>query len=155
MAAAPATDRTVLLCRAGSMLCALPIRQVIEVMRPLPLEELPGAPDFVAGVSIVRGAPLPVVTIARLFQERHEPPGRLVVARAGHRRLGLAIDEVVGIRSIAAATLDALPPLLSAASKAAVAELASLDGELLVLLEAANVVSEEVFGSLDRVLATA
>jgi hypothetical protein len=41
------TRQSWLLCRAASTLCALPVEQVLEVMRVLPLEPFAAAPRYV------------------------------------------------------------------------------------------------------------
>jgi purine-binding chemotaxis protein CheW len=130
------------------MQCALPVRHVAETMRPLPLEALPGAPDFVVGVSIVRGAPVPIVSVARLLDEPGGHAGRFVIVKTGARRVGLAVDEVVGFRTLTRDAFTQLPPLLAIASATAVAQIAVLDGELLAVLGAAGIVSEAVFDAV-------
>ncbi len=117
-------------------------------MRPLPITALPGAPTVVAGVSVVRGAPLPVVVAGRLFENVEQPPGRLVVVRAGARRIGLAFDSVLGVRSAPSKMLSALPPLLDRGSPA-VADIATLDEALMLVLDAARIVPEDVFVMLE------
>ena len=57
-----------LLCRAGRLL-ALPLENVVEVMRLLPVEPLPGMPSFIDGLCIIRGTPVPIVNAASLFGE--------------------------------------------------------------------------------------
>ncbi len=79
----------VLLCRVRSWFCALPVVHVEETMRPLPIGPLAGAPDFVAGLSIIRGRPTPVVDTGALLGARDAAtPRRLVVLRLGERRVG-------------------------------------------------------------------
>ncbi len=131
-----------LLCRAGSRLCALPLGLVVETMRPLPIDALPGAPDFVAGLSIIRGAPVPVVDTARLFGETTAQHRRLVACAVGGRRIALAVEEVAGVAAFAEAETAALPPLLGAADGAAIERLRVLDGEVLLLLDAARLAAE-------------
>ena len=134
-----------LLCRAGNVLCALPIDSVVETMRPMPLDALPGAPHFVAGVSVVRGSPMPVVFVGRLFAREEKHPRRLVTVRSGERHVGLAFDDVVGVRALDPDMMRRLPPLLRDAGQEAIAELGTLDGDLLVTLEAARAVRPEIF----------
>jgi purine-binding chemotaxis protein CheW len=143
-----------LLCRAGTVLCALPIDHVIETMRPLPLDQLPGTPHFIAGMAIVRGAPLPVVVVSRLFGDLETIPERLVIVRAGPRRVGLAVDSVVGVRVLSGDVVERLPPLLRDASHNAVADIGSLDGELMVVLQAARVVPADIFAIVEAEVAT-
>src|SRR5437870_3725437 len=109
-----------LLCRLQSYLGALPIEHVIETMRPLAVEPLAGAPPFVRGVAIVRGAPVPVVDVSLLVAGSSVPAGRFVSIRTGRRRAVLAVQGVVGVRQIALPSLRELPPLLGDSSTAVV-----------------------------------
>jgi purine-binding chemotaxis protein CheW len=138
-----------LICRAGGLRCALPVEHVIETMRPLPLEALPDAPEFVAGISIVRGVPVPVVPMRRLMDEPEEPPQRLVVVRTGGRQVALAFDEVSGFHRAQRGELQDLPPLLAFASARAVGQIMTLDGALLVVLETIGLVPDGVYAALD------
>lgn len=127
-----------LLCRAGSRLCALPLETVIEVMRPLPVEPLAGSPPFVLGLCIHRGAPAPVVDAGLLFGEATVRADRLVAIRAGSRTIGLVFSAVVGLRSIGADLAAKLPPLLREAAGEVVTTIATLDAELLHVLDTAR-----------------
>ena len=124
-----------LVCRAAGRLCALPLAHVIETMRPLPLRRLSAAPQFVAGVSVIRGVPTPVLDTGTLLDESTSAPGRLVSVRTGERTVALAFDAVLGIRSILNDSLHRLPPLLDPAGSEVVAAIGALDEELLVVLE--------------------
>jgi purine-binding chemotaxis protein CheW len=131
---APATD--VLLVRIGARLAALPLRDVLEVMRPLPLQRVEGAPPFVSGLAVVRGAPTPVVDLRVLLGAPADvPAARWVSARLEERRVALAVDEVAGTRALQVDALGRLPTLLEGGSDA-VASLGVLDRQLLVLLKA-------------------
>jgi purine-binding chemotaxis protein CheW len=145
-----ANTQNSLICRVGPVLCALPIVHVVETMRPLAVDGLPGMPSYVAGVTIVRGGPVPVVVAGRLFGAEESAPERLVVMRAGPRKIGLAVDDVLGVRSFAGDLLQRLPPLFGAEAGEAVSGIGTLDGDLMVVLQAARMVPDEVFAALDR-----
>ncbi|MET3131167.1 chemotaxis signal transduction protein [Oxalobacteraceae bacterium GrIS 1.11] len=53
----------VLLCRSQHRLRALPLLQVRESMRALPVEALPDMPPFMLGLAVIRGAALPVLDL--------------------------------------------------------------------------------------------
>jgi purine-binding chemotaxis protein CheW len=133
-----------LICRVAGRLCALPLGSVIEIMRVLPVKPVAGAPDFVLGISIVRGAPVPVVSAARLLAHIASPPTRYVSIRVGQRSAILAVDEVLGVDEIADETSSTLPPLLRASSEV-VARLGTLDAELLCVLDTARLVPDPVW----------
>jgi purine-binding chemotaxis protein CheW len=86
---------------------------VVEVMRPLPLEPVIGLPTFILGLSVIRGAPVPVVDLAALTGDRRgSGTTRFVTLGLGERRVAVAVEEVLGVRALDVETLQELPPLL-------------------------------------------
>jgi purine-binding chemotaxis protein CheW len=147
--APPAAGASWLVCRSGSLLAALPIRDVVETMRALPVEPVAGAPPYVAGLSIIRGAPVPVIDTALLVSGARGRAARLVTVRAAARIIALAVDEVIGIAGFAADALSQLPPLLRDAATDTIAALGALDAELVVLLRNGRIVPDDVWAGLD------
>jgi purine-binding chemotaxis protein CheW len=138
-----------LIARIGDLICALPIASVVETMRPLPIEPLGDAAEYVLGVAIIRGAPTIVVDTARLLGHRtSSPPRRYVVVRSGSHPLALTFDDVIGVRRIAAASLADLPPLLREVTPHAVAKIGRTDANIVLLLESALVVSAELLAQV-------
>jgi purine-binding chemotaxis protein CheW len=141
------TSRLALLCRVHHLVCALPLEHVIETLRPLSIEPLAGAPGYVCGVSMIRGMPVPVVDTGLLLGSEQARPTRLVTLRAGSHTVAIAVDSVIGVRALGAAETASLPPLLRAAGNDAVVSLGSRHHELLLVLESARMVPEQL---LDR-----
>ena len=139
-----------LVCRVATRVCALPLDVVIEIMRPLPVEPLAGAPGFITGLAIIRGEPMPVVDAARLLGAEAAAPSRFVTLRIGARQVALAVDAVLGVRLVAAERRSALTSLLGAVAGDAVAAIGTLDAQLLVVLEAARLVPDAVFELMER-----
>jgi purine-binding chemotaxis protein CheW len=147
-------QHTWLLCRAGSSLCALPLAQVVEIMRIPRIEAVAGAPAYVRGLSIIRGTPTPVIDTALLLGWCTAAADRLVMVRAGTRMVALAVDKVLGIRSIEGIA-EPLPPLLQEAARDLVSAIGLLDAEFLLFLNAARLVPETLFERLDSPVAVA
>ena len=141
------SSRDVLLVRAGARVCALPIADVAETMRPLRTAPLSGTPAFVAGAAIARGVASPVVNLDALLGGSGGPGGadaRYVRLRCGGRSALLAVDAVLGVSRLAIREGDA-PPLLAGAAGGVVESLGALDGALLLVLRASRLVPEEAF----------
>ena len=146
-----------LLCRVGSRIAALDIRDVWETMRPLPVEPLTGAPPFVLGLAIVRGLPIPVVDADRLLGSTvssskpfiSASPARFVSLKLGVRSAALAVDAVLEIRALPAGMLANIPPLLQEAGAGLVSGIGALDANLLVTLEAAPLVPDSVWNAIE------
>jgi purine-binding chemotaxis protein CheW len=134
-----------LLVRSGSRVCALPIEQVVEIMRTLPTSPLPGTAPFVRGAAVIRGEPVPVVDLDSFLGE----PGfaeatRFVLVRCGQRRAALAVQAAIGVGELGEVEAGRAP-LLDHACGGAVEALGAVDGELLVVLRAGAIVPEQAW----------
>ena len=138
-----------LLVRAGTCVCALPVSHIVETMRPLAVAPLPGMPEFVRGLAIIRGEPVPVVDAGTLLgAPSGQPPQRYVTLRAGKRKVALAVDAVVGVREIEPSLLSDMPPLLGNAGSELVESIGVLDADLLMVLKAGSIVPTEIWNLL-------
>jgi purine-binding chemotaxis protein CheW len=142
-----------LICRVVQQYCALPLQHVIETLRPLPATPLAGAPDYVLGLSVIRGAPVPVVDAARLLGAGPAPsshsPSRLVLLNTGTRRVALAVDAVVGVQALDSRSQQDLPPLLREAGDGAIESLGLLDAELMLVLQSAHLLPPQLPVAMD------
>lgn len=139
-----------LIFRAGGRSCALPVSSVIETMRPLAVQEVAGAPAAVLGIAVIRGVPTVVVDASRLLGADRVAPERFVTVRLGARSIALAVDAVIGVRTLSSAQLHGLPPLLSGA--VSIDALGTVDADLVVMLRAAYLIPEDVLRELDAEL---
>ena len=138
-------DDLALLGKVGGVICAWPVPQVREVMRRLPTEPVPGAPPFVRGLAIVRGAPIPVVDIALLLGEAVSDPAYFVTAAWNDGAVALAVDGLLGVRRLPHASLRTLPPLLGGADHEFVSQIGALDDRLLFVLDSARIVPNDAW----------
>lgn len=112
-------------------------------MRPLPVERVAGAPACVLGLAIVRGSPVPVVSLAALVGTTiAASPSRFVILRVGTRRVALAVDAVRGVAAVDEARLEPMPPLLQ--NLAAVDGIYARDEALMMVLSGARLLPDEV-----------
>jgi purine-binding chemotaxis protein CheW len=95
---------------------AVEARHVQEVHPFLDLTPLPGAPAFVLGIVNVRGRILPVLDLKKFFElpERGLTDLHRIIRVSGNDlELGLLADVIVGVRSIAADSLQSSLPTLT------------------------------------------
>ncbi|MBL8795484.1 MAG: chemotaxis protein CheW [Planctomycetia bacterium] len=136
--------QSVVLLRAGLRTCALPLMSVVETMRPLPVVPVADTPAPVRGLAVIRGQPTPVIDLNQLLGSSEAlADGRFVLLRVGERRVAVAVDEVLGVRDVAAEQLAAVPPLLQAAEAIPATAIGVRDRQLLVLLEAGRIVPDD------------
>jgi purine-binding chemotaxis protein CheW len=90
-----------LMVTAGSKTWAIPSAHVVETMRPLPIASIAGVPRFLLGLSVIRGAPVPVVDLeAVVGLGLTDTITRFVSLELGDRRIAVAVGAVIGIREL-------------------------------------------------------
>jgi purine-binding chemotaxis protein CheW len=118
-------------------------------MRPLPVEPVTAMPEFVSGVSIIRGAPVPVVDLGVVLGFAEDPrPTRFVKIAVEGRFVAVAVEQIVGVHAVPSPLGHELPPLLGGASEGVVASLDTLDAGLLVFLETSRLLPEEIWQAM-------
>jgi purine-binding chemotaxis protein CheW len=100
---------------AANRFC-IPVDQVLQILRPENLLDVPRTPPFVEGVINLRGEIIPVISLRKRLgiaasqrDERVEADSRkrrVVVIRYGQRSYGLAVDEVREIVEIEDAGIE-------------------------------------------------
>jgi purine-binding chemotaxis protein CheW len=139
-----------LVVMVGARACAFPLHHVAETMRPLPIKPIAGTPDFVRGVSMIRGAPTPVVDLKALLDNSENSPsyGRFVTLKLDNRRVVIGVDCVVGLMNLDTAQLGEMPPLLRDVTADFIESFGTRDAQLLLVLRAARIVPNEVWTTL-------
>ena len=139
-----------LLVRAAPRVCAIPVSSVVETMRPLPIQAVQGMPEYVAGVAIIRGQTVPVVRLATLLGDSGAAVlGRLVSIRVDGRQVALGVEAVIGVRRFDPSAVRSMPPLLQNAASEVIAGIGSVDGELLLVLQASRLLPADTCDELD------
>jgi purine-binding chemotaxis protein CheW len=103
------------LFRIAEQTFATPLDEVREIVRLEGLERLPGSRPPLAGVIVLRGAPLPVLDVRASAAEDTEAAdvrGDVLVMDVADDTAGVAVDEVVAVLSP-----DELPEAAEAAPR--------------------------------------
>ena len=118
----------------GDLLCAIALRDVVETIRPLPVQPLAGTAEILLGVSVIRGLAVPVVDTAGLLGARKEQPSRFVTTRTGRGTLAYATGPVIGVLPVEPDASRPPPPMLAAAATRLVVAVGVLDSRPLLFL---------------------
>jgi len=134
-------QQRMLVVKAGRYRVGVPLTNVRETMRPLPLQPLRDAPAFTLGLSVIRGESVPVVDLGACLGSGGQSAdiSRFVTLAVAERTVALAVHGVEGVTTVSDAELEAMPPLLAGAAGGVVERLAQHDGALLLVLEAGRV----------------
>ncbi|MGB9379231.1 chemotaxis protein CheW [Candidatus Binatus sp.] len=146
------TRLAVVLVRAGKLFCALPLASVIETLRSPPVTAIAGAPQWVQGVAVIRGATVVVVDLGILLglDSAEISQARVITLRVGDRVVGLAVESIVGVREFDRTLLSEVPPLLLQAHPEVLNAIGLLDGELMLVLDGSRIITETELARLEN-----
>ena len=136
-------QQLMLVFEARHHLCAIPAQHLVETLRPLAIEPLAPAHNFILGLSTIRDRSVPVVDVGALLGAvGNRNCARFIVLRVDARFVALAVEAVLGIRKVASQSLQDLPPLLGEASNAHITSIGALDRAFLLVLQAGRILSD-------------
>ncbi len=93
---------------------ALPVRDVLETLAmPPALTQLPGAGPGMLGVTRLRDALLPIVSLPHLLGLPSGAPSTVIVTRIGAHQVGLAVERIEAILHVPDDSIDLVPPVLT------------------------------------------
>lgn len=117
---------------------AFRIEQIQEIVIPDRVTRMPQVPDYVEGVSNLRGTIIPIINLRRLFDlestERNDET-RTIVVNVGPRTIGCTVDAVSQVIRISPEQIQPAPDIVKSEGAAYIAGFAKLDSRLIILLE--------------------
>lgn len=117
---------------------AFRIENIQEIVIPDRVARMPQVPDYIEGVSNLRGTIIPVVNLRRLFDMEAREPGdetRMIVTNVGSRTIGCTVDAVTQVIRITPEQIQAVPEIVRTEEAGFIAGFAKLDSRLIILLE--------------------
>ncbi|MGA5299109.1 chemotaxis protein CheW [Nucisporomicrobium flavum] len=146
-AAGTAAGEPSLVFRAGPLLGALRLSEVVETMRPLPVHHLAGTPPFISGICVMRGLPTLVVDVTRLLSGGETAAERYVAVRTGRGTVALATGAVLGIHTLAADGEGRHAGLLGEAPARLIAAVGTVDAQPVLLLQSLHLVPDDAWAA--------
>lgn len=124
---------------------------VREIIRTQEITRVPSTPDFVEGVTNLRGNVIPVVDLRKRFglplgEESKE--NRIVVVDIGQQDVGVVVDAVTEVLRVKTDSVEPPSSIITTADSDYLLGIVKLDDSLIILLDLPRVLSEEEVGAL-------
>jgi len=133
----------------GSEDYALDISMIREILKPREITEIPRVPDFLLGIISLRGNIIPIFDLKRrlgLGETTIDQDSRIIVCQEGGRLAGLLIDRITQVTSIQEEGIEPPPAIFSGRDRALLDGVGRVQGNVLILLNIANVLTIESNG---------
>ena len=124
---------------------AIPIDEVREIIRAVPVTPVPGSPRAIRGMINVRGEVASVIDLKARFalRERHELEPKHIIITAQQKTLfAFTVDEVTEILRIMENEIKPTPPTGIAVEENYLTGVVIREGRLIALLDLAKVLRE-------------
>jgi purine-binding chemotaxis protein CheW len=141
-------ENQVVIFRVGNELYGVDIASVESIIKMQAITAVPHAPQFVEGVTNLRGIILPVIDLRKRFglsQVEETKDSRIIVVAMDGTKLGMVVDAVSEVLSIPEGTVEPPSPLVSTVDTAFISGIAKLDGRLVILVNL-----EKIFSRVEK-----
>lgn len=127
------------------------IASVEGIIKMQEITRLPHAPEFIEGITNLRGTIVPVVDLRTRFGlPRQEPTRdtRIVIANMDSSKVGIIVDAVTQVIRVPDDKIEPPPQMSVTINSAFIKNIAKLESELVILLDLGKVLSTEERESL-------
>jgi purine-binding chemotaxis protein CheW len=121
----------------------LDIDSVESIISMLPITAVPDAPEFVDGVTNLRGEVLPVVDLRKrlgLPLKEETKDTRIVVTEVDGSKVGIVVDEVSEVLRVAEEDIEPPSPLVAPVESDFIVGIAKAQERLIILLNPARLI---------------
>lgn len=120
------------------------INRVVEILKSQKIYSLPELPDFLSGVINVRGDVVPLLDLRLRFgMHTSEKKGRIIIVRSEGEKIGLLVDEIDEIISLAEEDLIAPPSIFKGLKTEYLKGLGKKEGRIIILLNLDRLLTSE------------
>lgn len=131
----------------GDTVCeyGVPITQVQEIIPMAKTTKLPEAPDFVEGITNLRGRIIPIIDLKKRFQmgaSELTSDTRSVVVEVAGQTVGIIVDEVSEVLRLPMESIEPPPVAIGGITAEYLTGVGKLDERLLILLDMDRILTE-------------
>lgn len=125
------------------------IAAVESIIKMQPITAVPQAPEFVEGVTNLRGSVLPVMDLRKRFglgsreqkTETIQDDKRIVVVSMDGMKIGMIVDAVSEVLRVQEEAIEPPPPMVTTINSAFITGIAKVGERLIILLDLARVLT--------------
>jgi len=120
------------------------IASVDGIIKLQEITTVPNTPDFVEGVTNLRGSVLPVIDLRKRFglqQVDASRDTRIVVVNMGHSKVGMIVDGVSEVLTIPESAIEPTPPMVTTVDSAYITGIAKVEERLIILVDLTKILN--------------
>jgi purine-binding chemotaxis protein CheW len=122
------------------------ITAVEGIMKIQKITPIPYAPDYVEGVTNLRGSVVPVIDLRKRFgvnASGRTIDTRIVIVTMGESKVGIIVDAVSEVLTLEDTVIEPVPPMVNMAGREFIIGIAKINNRLVILLDLTRVLTTE------------
>jgi purine-binding chemotaxis protein CheW len=147
-------ERQLVVFKLSSENYGVDIAAVESIIKMQDITSVPHAPDFVEGVTNLRGKVLPVIDLRKRFHLTTQDvtkDSRIVVVSVSGNEVGMTVDEVSEVLTCSDDAIEPPPPMVTTIESTFITGIAKIQGRLIILLDLTRVLSVNEQAELQKV----
>ena len=140
--------------KVGEEEYGLEILKVKEVIRVTEITRLPKVREFVKGVINLRGDVIPIIDLKERFglaRQDYTDASRVIVVEIGGKSVGMVVDSVSKVIRLESSQIEPPPELAGGMSSRYLRGVGKLEDRLVILIEIADLLTDDEHEEIDRV----
>lgn len=125
--------------KLGNEIMAIPVENVQEIVKKPEIYSIPDMPEFVKGVTSLRGEIIQIIDLNALFKKKDVVLKELIIVKINGIKFGLHVEEV---RNIVTVEKEDLNELAITSKNSKVVGVLNIDGEIITLLNLEKIFDE-------------
>ncbi len=130
----------------GQVTCALPIDEIQEINKHMEITRVENAPDYIRGISNLRGSIITVIDMRRKFgmeSKSFDDTMRMVVVKNQGEQIGLLVDKMLDVLQAKSDDLEPTPSNISGIAGKYFSGIYKMDNKLAALLNTDEILDQE------------
>lgn len=126
---------------------AVQVTRIQEIVRLQPITPIPRAPDYVQGMTNLRGQVIPVIDLVKRFglgEVQQTKATRIIVAELPGQMVGMMVDNVISVAQLPKDSIEPPPSVVLSVDSQFIQALTQYRERLLILLNLDKVLSRPV-----------
>jgi purine-binding chemotaxis protein CheW len=128
-------------------LYGIEVTHVQSIILPQTITPVPRSPEYVEGMTNLRGKVVPVISLARRLGLPAKPPSRqtrIIIGEHPEQAIGMIVDNVLSVSAIPSDNIEAVSPIVATVDANYVKGIATYEDRLLIILNLANILNRSI-----------
>jgi purine-binding chemotaxis protein CheW len=139
-------ENQIVIFELGTEHFGVEIGRVESIIKMQTITQLPHVPDFIEGVTNLRGKVLPVIDLRKRFGlavRAADKNSRIIVVNLDQTEVGMIVDQVSEVLTVPEGAVESAPAITSSVDSAFITGIAKLDQRLVILLDLHRILTSQ------------